>query len=77
MLSLHWQGQKVSCISERLILEDGIKLSKERIRQFLKRFAERKTIARKQGSGCPLKLSPQVWQLIEEAMCNDDETTAT
>ena len=67
----------MSCISERLILEDGIKLSKEGICQFLKRFAERKTIAQKRGSGCPLKLSPQVWQLIEEAMCNDDETTAT
>ena len=77
VLSLHWQGYKVSFIAEPLVLEDGIKLSKEGIHWFLKRFAERNTTAWKPGSGCPLKLSPQVQELIKEALHNDDETTAT
>ena len=77
VLSLHWHGYKTSSIAERLVLEDGIRLSREGIRQFLKRFAESKTIARKPGSGCPLKLSPTVQQLIENTMRTDDETMAT
>ena len=38
-----------------------------------------KAIARKPGSGCPPRISSevQVPQIIEEAMCEDDETTAT
>ena len=35
------------------------------------------TIARKEGLGCPLKLSPAIQQIIESAMQEDDETTAT
>lgn len=77
VLSLHWHGYKTSFIAERLVLEDGIRLSREGICRFLKRFAERKTIARKPGSGCPLKLSSAVQQLIENTMRTDDETTAT
>jgi len=34
-------------------------------------------IARKPGSGLPAKLSPAVQQIIEDAMREDDETTAT
>ena len=77
VLSLHWQGLKVSAIAEYLVLEDGIKLSKQGIRRFLKRFADRGTIARKPGSGCPPKMSPEVRQIIDSAMREDDETTAT
>ena len=74
VLSLHRQGLKVSKIADYLILEDGIKLSKQGIRRFLKRF---ETIARKVGSGCPPKLSPSVVEFIDAAMRRDDETTAT
>ena len=42
-----------------------------------KRFRERGTIARKPGSGLGLKLSPTMLQIIEDAMQQDDETTAT
>ena len=76
ILSLHWRGLKISTIVEYFVLEDGIRVSKQGTRQFLKRY-NYKTIARKPGSGLPPRLSPAVQQLIESAMCEDDETTAT
>ena len=77
ILSLFWKGCKVSEIVECLALEDEILSSKQGVRQFLKRFVDRQTIARKEGSGLPPKLSAGVQQLIEQVMRNDDETTAT
>ena len=77
MLSLHWRGLKISTFVEYLALEDSIWVSKQGTCQFLKRYYQYKTIARKSGSGLPLRLSPAVQQLIETAMCEDDETTAT
>ena len=77
MLSLASKGYKVSAIVEYLVLEDGIRSTKQGVRQFLKRYAVYRTIARKPGSGLPPKLSPAVQQIIEDAMRDDDETTAT
>lgn len=77
ILSLASKGYRVSAIVECLVLEDGILVSKQGVRQFLKRFAIYKTIARKPGSGLPPKLAPAVQQMIEDAMRKDDETTAT
>ena len=77
ILSLNWQGYRISKIVEFLALEDGISISRHSVRLFLKRYKDRGTIARKQGSGCPLKLSPAIQQIIESAMQEDDETTAT
>ena len=47
ILSLHRSGLKVPRIAETLVLEDGIRISKQGIRKFLLRFSERGTIARK------------------------------
>ena len=77
ILSMHWKGFKVSAIVEHLVLEHEIGVSKQGCRQFLKRYNFYNTIARKPGSGLPPKLSPGVQQLIEDAMREDDETTAT
>ena len=77
ILSLAWKGCTVSRIVECLVLEEGIRVSRQGVRQFLKRFSLYKTIARKPGSGLPPKLSPAVQELIEDAMRKDDETTAT
>ena len=77
VLSLHWKGVKVSKIAECLVLEDGIRVSKQGIRMFLKRFYDRGTIARKPGSGYLPKISPQIQQVIDDVMRRDDETTAT
>ena len=77
ILSLHWQGCRVSQIVEILIMEEGIRVSRQGVRMFLKHFNQYGTIARKPGSGAPPRLSPDVQQIIEDAMRNDDETTAT
>ena len=77
ILTMYWKGLKISAIVEYLVLEDGIRVSKQGCRQFLKRYHRYKTIARKPGSGVPPRLSPAIRQLIEDAMREDDETTAT
>ena len=64
ILSLHWQGFKISKIADILVLEDATLISKQSIQIFLKRFRERGTIARKPGSGLTLKLSPTILQVI-------------
>lgn len=77
ILSLHWRGLKISNFVEYFALEDSIRVSKQGTHQSLKRYYQYKTIARKPGSGLPPRLSPAVQQLIETAMREDDETTAT
>ena len=77
ILSLHWQGYKISAIVECLVLEDNITIFKQGVRQFLKRYKDRGTIARKPGSGMASRLSPAHQQIIMQAMEEDDETTAT
>ena len=68
ILFLSWQGHRVSCIVEYLVLEDGTRVSKQGVRQ---------KIARKPGSGLPPKLSLLSQKTINDAMCANDETTAT
>ena len=77
ILSLHQKGCRVSFIAECLVMEDGIVVSKQGIRQFLKRYKDCGTISRKPGSGCTIKMLPMIEQIIERAMQEDDETTAT
>ena len=64
-------------IVQCLVLEDRILVSKQGVRQYLKRFAVYQTVARKPGSGLPPKLSPAILRLIEDTMRKDNETTAT
>lgn len=77
ILSLHWQGYKVSAIVEHFMLEDGIRVSRVGVRRFIKRYNIRGTIARQPGSGFSPKITPQIQAIIEVAMREDDETTAT
>ena len=44
---------------------------------FLRRFNQYGTIARKPGSGFPPRISPSIQDLLDEAMEENDETTAT
>ena len=60
-----------------LVLEDGIVVSKQGICLFLKRYSQCGTIARKPGSGFPPKILPTFSLIVEQAMHEDDETTAT
>ena len=64
-------------IVDSLVLADEIIVSRQSIHLFIKRFKEHGTIARKTGSGLTLKLSPAILRIIESAMQEDDETTAT
>jgi len=77
ILSLHLRGYKVSAIVEYLVLEDSIIVSKQSVWLFLKCFSEWGTIARKEGSGLPPKLSPYALEVIDTAMKEDDELAAT
>lgn len=77
ILSLYQKGCKVSYITECLVMEDEIVVYKQGIRQLLKRYKDHETITRKPGSGCTIKLSPMVQQIIETVMQEEDETTAT
>ena len=43
ILSLHWKGYTVSNVVGCLVLEDGIKASKQGVRQFLKRYHNEST----------------------------------
>ncbi len=72
ILSLFWRGCRISKI---VMLEDGIQCTKQGVRQFLKCYNLSKSIERKPGSGLPPKLSPQLQQVIEVAMRNNNETT--
>ena len=63
ILSLHWQGFKISKMVDILVLEDTIVISRQSIRLFLKRFTEHDTIERKPGSGLTLRLSPNILQI--------------
>ena len=64
ILSLYWQGYKISSIVECLVLEDNITVSKQGMRQFLKRYKDHGTIARKPESGMASRLSPANQQII-------------
>ena len=77
ILALFWKGYKVSAIVEYLVLEDGIRTSKQGVRMFLKHFRATNSIARKPGSGLPPKLSHEIQKVLEDTMREDDETTAT
>ena len=68
VLSLYFQEHTVSSIVDHLCLKDGIVVSKQGLRKFLKHYTEQGTIERKQGSGCPSKITPGIQQIIENTM---------
>ena len=57
--------------------KEGIKVSRAGVWKFLKRYEETGQLERKGGSGRASILTDEVKQIIETAMTNDDETTAT
>ena len=74
---MYWKGFKISAIKDILVLEDETIVSRQSIHLFLKRFNERGYIGRKPGSGMTLKLSPNILELIDHCMQENDKTTAT
>ena len=57
-----------------ILAQEGLTVSRQGIRKFLKRYHVRNTIARLQGSGRPSLISEEVCLFVE--MQTDDETTA-
>ena len=50
--------------------------SRTTIWKFLREYAMHGSLARKEGSGRPTKITVMVKQLVERQMLHDDETTA-
>ena len=53
---------------------DGVQVSKQLVRDFLKRYVTHQTICRNQ---VPSRITTGIKQIIEDAMHHDDEMTAT
>ena len=64
VISLYSQGETVSSIVDRLVLEDGVQVSKQGVRNLLKRYVRYCAICRRPGSGCPSKITPGIKQII-------------
>ncbi len=75
VLHFYREGYKSPTIT-KLLAKEGLRVSKNGVLKFLKRFTENGSIARKPGSGRPCKISPAMKSLIDEQMERDDETTA-
>ena len=56
---------------------EGIFTTRQTVARFLLRYKYSGSIARKEGSGRPSKVSDYVLKLVERRMREDDETTAT
>ena len=76
ILSLYWQGYKIAAIAKCLVLEEGIKISKQGIHQFLKRYDKQlqESLAQNYLSNSHLRSSKLLKMLY---MRKDDENTAT
>ena len=69
------EGLKAYSIARKL-REEGTTTSRRGVLKFLKHFNETGSIKRREGSGRPSKIRPQMKQLVHEQMRSDDETTA-
>ena len=56
--------------------EEGIAVSRISIWKFLCQYTVSQCLSRKEGSGRPTKLTPEVMRIVEGKMSEDDETTA-
>ena len=63
-------------IKRQLEEVDGIDISRVAIWKFLRRYAEQQCLSRKEGSGRPSKITPEVKAVVEQQMNVDDEMTA-
>ena len=59
-----------------MLKSEGIFISRQGVAKVLLRVKATGSITRQAGSGRPTKLTREVKEIVEEAMRNDDETTA-
>jgi len=72
----YFEGRRSSTRIKKLLEADGVYVTRVTVWKFVRRFRETRCIARKEGSGRPTKLTPEIKQLVETQMQKDDETTA-
>ena len=60
----------------KMLKSEGIFISRQGVAKVLLRVKATGSITRQAGSGRPTKLTREVKEIVEEAMRNDDETTA-
>ena len=70
------QGLRPPTIAQKLLEEDGIKVSRRGVLKFLTVYKVTGTICRQPGSGRPLKVTAEIKAIVERQMELDDETTA-
>lgn len=75
ILTYFFEGKCAPTIQKMLVME-GIRVSRVSVWKFLQRFAASKSLARKEGSGRPTKLTDEATIIVEQQMLKDDETTA-
>ena len=73
---LHYRNLSLNAIVKALE-DEGIRVSRAGGSKFLKRYEENGDIKRKEGSGRASVVNDEIKEIIEAAMQNDDETTAT
>uniref|UniRef100_A0A1X7T7M2 Transposase Tc1-like domain-containing protein n=1 Tax=Amphimedon queenslandica TaxID=400682 RepID=A0A1X7T7M2_AMPQE len=56
--------------------DEGLKVKVSAVCRLLRKYRETGNIARKLGSRCPTKITPDVLRIVENQMQLDDETTA-
>ena len=70
------RGLGVRDIVHILTVEEGLKVSKSGIYQFLKTYKEHGTLSRKSGSGRPTKVTGNIKKIVDESLEVNDEKTA-
>lgn len=73
---VHFMARNGPSKIQQLLQDEEIIISRVSIWKFLSRFKRTGTIARKEGSGRPTKITPQLMKIVEQQMSDDDETTA-
>ena len=76
-ISLHSQGENITSIVDHLALEDGVKVSKQGVRNFLSAMQYIEALIERQAQECPSKIPSAIKCIIEDTMCRDDEISAT
>ena len=75
ILILRRKGHNPPTIA-KVLREEGMQASRKGIAQFLKKYVETGTIARRPRSGRPSKVTQEIKTIVEAQMRADDETTA-
>ena len=70
------RGHRAPTISLLLLQKEGLQTSRVGVAKFIAKFNSTGSFVRKPGSGRPLKITPEMKEIVEAKMREDDETTA-